>query len=85
MLHVLDMLDTKVTDTLFLVAFPLQQWLFKHGSILYLYIHCLSCIFIFLLHMTAGKLSLLFSWLLTDESVCVSVLFMLLEIVPFLS
>ena len=27
-----------------LIAFPRQQWLFKHASMLRLYVHCLCCL-----------------------------------------
>jgi hypothetical protein len=38
---------TKATDThseyVILIAFPRQQWLHEHASILCLYVRCLSC------------------------------------------
>jgi hypothetical protein len=43
---------TKATDTLRMfntVAFPRQQWLCERASALRLYVHCLSCFFLFIL------------------------------------
>jgi len=39
----------KATNTyseyVILIVFTLQQWLHERASVLYLYLHCLSCIF----------------------------------------
>jgi len=49
MVHVLCVLDnwiTKATDThtISITAFPWQQWLHRHATVLHLYICCLSCL-----------------------------------------
>jgi len=45
MVRVHFMLEATNTHTgyVILIAFPLQQWLHEHTSLLRLYVHCLSC------------------------------------------
>jgi hypothetical protein len=51
----------KATDThseyVILIAFPRQQWLPERDSMLSLYVHCLSCLYLYQLFFNLLKLS----------------------------